>query len=77
VPEADAEESIRSLAMAILPDCDDDWLRLERDRLRDLFLHAIEAHAARLSAAGHYARAWRRHTPPSRRIQCERLPPQP
>lgn len=57
VPDADAEDSIRRLTMAILPGCDDDWLRLERDRLRDLFLHAIEAHAARLSAAGDYARA--------------------
>ena len=57
VPDTDAEESIRRLTMAILPDCDDDWLRLERDRLRDLFLHAIEAHAARLSAAGNSARA--------------------
>jgi len=57
VPDTDAEASVRLLTMAILPDCDDDWLRLERDRLRDLFLHAIEAHAARLSAAGHYARA--------------------
>jgi DNA-binding SARP family transcriptional activator len=57
VADDDAEESIRRLTMAILPDCDDDWLRLERDRLRDLFLHAIEAHAARLSATGHYARA--------------------
>ncbi|MGE3795304.1 MAG: BTAD domain-containing putative transcriptional regulator [Dehalococcoidia bacterium] len=57
VPDTDAEESIRRLTMAILPDCDDDWLRLERDRLRDLFLHAIEAHATRLSAVGNYARA--------------------
>lgn len=57
VTDDDAEESIRRLTMAILPDCDDDWLRLERDRLRDLFLHAIEAHATRLSAAGNYARA--------------------
>jgi len=57
VPDADGSESIRRLTMAILPDCDDDWLRLERDRLRDLFLHAIEAHARRLSAGGDYARA--------------------
>ncbi len=57
MPDTDAEESIRRLTMAILPDCDDDWLRLERDRLRDLFLHAIEAYATRLSAAGNYARA--------------------
>ncbi len=55
--DADADESIRRLTMAILPDCDDDWLRLERDRLRDLFLHAIEAHATRLSAVGNYANA--------------------
>lgn len=57
VPDADADQSVRHLTMAILPDCDDDWLRLERDRLRDLFLHAIEAHAARLSADGQYPRA--------------------
>jgi len=57
VVEVDADESIRRLTMAILPDCDDDWLRLERDRLRDLFLHAIEAHATRLAADGQYARA--------------------
>ena len=42
---------------AILPDCDDDCLRLERDRLRDLFLHAIEADATRFAASGDYARA--------------------
>lgn len=52
-----AEESIKRLTMTVLPDSDDDWLRMERDRLRDLFLHAIEAHAMRLSAVGNYALA--------------------
>jgi len=57
VPETSTEESIRRLTMSVLPDADEDWLHLERARLRDLFLHALEVHAARLAAAGAYATA--------------------
>ena len=41
----------------LLPDWSDDWLILERERLRQLCLHAIEAIANRLVQAGRYAEA--------------------
>lgn len=42
--------SIEPLTLPLLPTFDDDWVLLERDRLQDLCLHALEAHARRLSA---------------------------
>lgn len=41
----------------LLPDWDDDWVRLERDRLRQLRLHAIEALAIGLRELGRYGKA--------------------
>ena len=41
----------------LLPDWYDDWLFLERERLRQLFLHALEAIAKRRIKLGHYPEA--------------------
>jgi DNA-binding SARP family transcriptional activator len=49
--------SLERLTLPLLPDQHEDWVILERDRLQDLFLHALEAHAGRLSASGDYATA--------------------
>jgi len=57
VPDVELRESIDRLTLPLLPDYHDDWVLLERNRLQDLFLHALEAHAARLTATGDYAAA--------------------
>lgn len=57
VPDVSTEESIRRLTVTVLPDSDEDWLLLERALVRDLCLHALEVHAARLAAVGDYALA--------------------
>ncbi|MGW3146135.1 AfsR/SARP family transcriptional regulator [Streptomyces sp. NPDC001177] len=41
----------------LLPGWDDDWILFERERLRQLRLHALEALAHRLLAQGHHALA--------------------
>lgn len=41
----------------LLPEWDEDWLYFERERLRQLRLHALEALSQRLSAAGRHAEA--------------------
>jgi DNA-binding SARP family transcriptional activator len=41
----------------LLPGWYDDWVLLERERLRQLRLHSLEALAVRLAAAGHLAEA--------------------
>jgi DNA-binding SARP family transcriptional activator len=41
----------------LLPGWYDDWVLLERERLRQLRLHALEAMAERLSASGRWADA--------------------
>jgi DNA-binding SARP family transcriptional activator len=41
----------------LLPGWYDDWVLLERERLRQLRMHALEAVAARLAAAGRYGEA--------------------
>ena len=41
----------------LLPDWYDDWVLLERDRLRQLRLHALERIAAQLTASGRYGEA--------------------
>lgn len=41
----------------LLPDWDEDWLLFERERLRQLRMHALEALAVRLSAVGRHAEA--------------------
>ena len=41
----------------ILPGWDEDWLQLERERHRQLRIHALEALSGRLTSAGRYASA--------------------
>lgn len=41
----------------ILPDMDEDWLLVERERHRQLRIHALEALSTRLVAAGRFAEA--------------------
>lgn len=41
----------------LLADWPDEWLVVERERFRQLRLHALEALCERLTAAGHYSRA--------------------
>ena len=41
----------------LLPEWDEGWLDVEREQLRQLWLHALEAQAERLRAAGSFGRA--------------------
>ena len=41
------------LGLELLPDWHDAWVELERTRLRDLFLEALDVHARRLAESGH------------------------
>jgi DNA-binding SARP family transcriptional activator len=53
------DEAIDALAAAppVLPDSDDDWVLLERERFRLLRLHALETAAERLCSVGRYGLA--------------------
>jgi DNA-binding SARP family transcriptional activator len=53
----DLAAACRRLRGELLPGWYDDWVLLERERLRQLRLHALEAFADRLTAAGRYAEA--------------------
>lgn len=53
--EADVERSL--LAGDLLPDWYDDWVLLERERLRELRVHALERLAARDTRDGRFGRA--------------------
>src|SRR5262249_15135141 len=56
--ELAAEDTqVDPLTQDLLPGWDDDWLLLERERVRQLHLHALEALAARLCARGRFHRA--------------------
>jgi DNA-binding SARP family transcriptional activator len=52
-----ADTATGDLADDLLPDWDEDWLLLERERLRQLRVHALEALTRRLCARGRYAEA--------------------
>jgi DNA-binding SARP family transcriptional activator len=52
-----ADAAVDALARNLLPGWDEDWLLLERERVRQLHLHALEALAHRLRARGRYAEA--------------------
>lgn len=41
----------------LLPDWDEEWILLDRERFRQLRLHALEAQCERLSSAGRYGEA--------------------
>jgi DNA-binding SARP family transcriptional activator len=53
----DVDLSGSGLGGELLPDWYDDWLRVERERLRQLRLHALEALAERLIGLGRHAEA--------------------
>lgn len=56
--EANAEEvTVPDLSGELLPDWYEDWVVLERERLRQLGMHALEALARALSAAGRHGEA--------------------
>jgi DNA-binding SARP family transcriptional activator len=50
-------QAIDTFVGDLLPDWDEDWILFERERLRQLRLHAIEALSRRFIAAGRYAEA--------------------
>ena len=57
VTDADVAAGTRALEGEVLPDWYDDWASDERERFRQLRLHALEAMAERLSASGRWADA--------------------
>lgn len=56
-PAVDDGLDVEYLSRDLLPDWYDDWVTLERERFRQLRLHALEALCAHLTAAGLHARA--------------------
>jgi DNA-binding SARP family transcriptional activator len=57
LPITELEQWGQFLSADILPDWYDDWVSVERERFRQLRLHALEALSERLVAAGRYALA--------------------
>lgn len=55
--DPDTEIPLESLTAELLPGWDDEWVLYERDRLRELCLHALESHAGRLAQERRFARA--------------------
>jgi DNA-binding SARP family transcriptional activator len=53
----DLDVGSATLAGELLPDWYDDWVLIERERFRQLSLHALEALSARLTAQGRYGEA--------------------
>ncbi|MGY1672444.1 AfsR/SARP family transcriptional regulator [Geodermatophilus sp. SYSU D00710] len=56
-PVATVDTPAPALAGELLPGWDDDWVLLERERLRQLRLHALEVWADRLVRAGRHGEA--------------------
>lgn len=59
-PEAQVNEAdidVALMAGDLLPDWDDEWLDAEREQLRQLRVHALEAWCRRLIAGGRFAEA--------------------
>jgi DNA-binding SARP family transcriptional activator len=54
---AEAPPSVDAFAGDLLPDWDEDWILFERERLRQLRIHAMEALTRRFIAARRYAEA--------------------
>jgi DNA-binding SARP family transcriptional activator len=53
----DDDMRIEPLVLDLLPGWEDDWLLLERERVRQMHLQALEALSSRLYAVGKYGRA--------------------
>jgi DNA-binding SARP family transcriptional activator len=56
-PLSSTLDTLDLLTGDLLPDWDEDWILFERERLRQLRVHAIEALSTRLRRAGHLAEA--------------------
>jgi DNA-binding SARP family transcriptional activator len=56
-PLETGDDSLDPLMFDLLPGWDDDWLLLERERVRQIRLHALEALSARLLANGRHGMA--------------------
>ena len=56
-PHAWLEDLLRAEAVELLPDWDDGWLHVDRERLRQLRLHVLDAWALQLTEAGDYGLA--------------------
>jgi DNA-binding SARP family transcriptional activator len=56
-PLAAEDSQVEPLVQDLLPGWDDDWLLLERERVRQIHLHALEALSTRLRLSGRFARA--------------------
>jgi hypothetical protein len=67
-----AEALAANLYEDLLPAWDDDWLVLERERHRQLRLHALENLSARLSGEAGATRRWWRRWRPSPGSRCGR-----
>jgi len=57
LPLEDARTASTRLAYDLLPDWDDEWLEFERERFRDLRIHALERLCELLSREGEHAEA--------------------
>ena len=51
------DSQVETLVHDLLPGWDDDWLLLERERVRQIHLHALEALSTRLRMSGRFGRA--------------------
>lgn len=56
-PESWLDDLLRAEAVELLPDWDDEWLDVDRERLRQLRLHVLDDWALRLTEAGDYGLA--------------------
>jgi DNA-binding SARP family transcriptional activator len=56
-PLAAEDSQVEPLVQDLLPGWDDDWLLLERERVRQIHLHALEALSTRLRMSGRFGRA--------------------
>jgi len=58
ISEADLSRRARSeLSSELLPACYDEWVLIERERFRQLRVHALEAQCEQLTLGGHYGEA--------------------
>jgi DNA-binding SARP family transcriptional activator len=56
-PLDESDAAPAALTVDLLPDWYDDWILIERERFRQIRLHALETLCVRLSAAGRFAAA--------------------
>lgn len=57
LPMCDGHGAVADLSSDLLPDLDDEWLVFERERFRDLRIHALERLSEQLSGIGEHADA--------------------